>query len=364
LLVDTRLNHSTFEICPFNPKDQRMSARRRTVAAASTLAALSLVLAACGGDDEPEKSDSSSEPTDSVSTANALTLSGQWPLTGERLEGDLPQHPVYVVKIDNTSSSAPQLGLDQADMVVEELVEGGLTRLAAFYYENTPDIVGPVRSMRATDIGIVSPVDAVLVAAGGADPTKRRIAQAHIDTVGFDDPNMQRDESRSMPYNLFAHLANISKDPASGWGPPSTTYFKFGDPDLAGAATIGKITAEFSGAHTTDWVYQNGTWVRTNSNAQAGHDYPVDNVLILRVREGDAGYKDPAGNPVPETLFYGKGDAVLIVGDKALPIRWSKKDRSSDLELTTKSGDPVTVPAGHTFMELVPKDGGQVTLSR
>ena len=144
-----------------------MSARRRTFAAASTLAALSLVLAACGGDDEPEKSDSS-EPTEAVSTANALTLNGQWPLTGERLEGDLPEHPVYVVKIDNTSSSAPQLGLDQADMVVEEQVEGGLTRLAAFFYENTPDIAGPVRSMRATDIGIVSPVDAVLVAAGGA----------------------------------------------------------------------------------------------------------------------------------------------------------------------------------------------------
>jgi hypothetical protein len=340
-----------------------MSARRRTFAAASTLAALSLVLAACGGDDEPEKSDSS-EPIEAVSTANALTLNGQWPLTGERLEGDLPGHPVYVVKIDNTSSSAPQLGLDQADMVVEEQVEGGLTRLAAFFYENTPDIAGPVRSMRATDIGIVSPVDAVLVAAGGANPTKRRIAAANIDTIGFDDPNMQRDDSRSAPYNLFAHLADIAQDPASGWKPPSATYFQFGDPDLKNAATIGKISAQFSGAHTTDWIYQNGNWVRTNSNAESGHDFQVDNVLILRVREGDAGYKDPAGNPVPETLFFGKGDAVLIVGDKALPIRWSKKDRSSDLELTTKSGDPVKVPAGHTFLELVPKDGGQVTLSR
>jgi hypothetical protein len=340
-----------------------MSARRRTLAAASTLAALSLVLAACGGDDEPEKSDSSA-PAEAVSTANALSLNGQWPLTGEKLEGDLPDHPVYVVKVDNTGNSAPQLGLDQADMVVEELVEGGLTRLATFFYENTPDIVGPVRSMRATDIGIVSPTNGVLVAAGGARPTQQRIAAADISTIGFDNPNMQRDESRPAPYNLFSHLADIAKDPAKGWEPPSATYFQFGEPDLKNAATVGKISAQFSGAHTTDWVYQGGHWVRTNSNAEAGHDYQVDTVLILRVREGDAGYKDPAGNPVPETLFYGKGDAVLVSGDKALPIRWSKKDRSSDLELTTKAGDEVTVPSGHTFVELVPKDGGQVTLSR
>ncbi len=62
--------------------------------------------------------------------------------------------------MDNTDASAPQLGLGSADMVVEELVEGGLTRLAAFFYSELPGDVGPVRSMRASDIGIVSPVDA------------------------------------------------------------------------------------------------------------------------------------------------------------------------------------------------------------
>ncbi len=114
-----------------------MSVRRRTLAASSALVALSLVLAACGGDDA--KTDTPADtPTESVKTANALMLNGQWPLTGAKLEGDLPDHPVYVVKIDNTSSSAPQLGLDQADLVVEEMVEGGLTRLAAFFYQRHP----------------------------------------------------------------------------------------------------------------------------------------------------------------------------------------------------------------------------------
>ena len=84
-------------------------------------------------------------------------MQGTWPLTGLPAKGPAPDHPVYVVKIDNTESSAPQVGLSKADLVTEELVEGGLTRLAVFFYSASPTQVGPVRSMRASDIGIVKP---------------------------------------------------------------------------------------------------------------------------------------------------------------------------------------------------------------
>ena len=73
---------------------------------------------------------------------------------------------MLAVKIDNSSSSAPQVGLGDAGMVVEELVEGGMTRLAVFYYNDVPSEVGPVRSMRATDIGIVSPLGQLVTRVG------------------------------------------------------------------------------------------------------------------------------------------------------------------------------------------------------
>ena len=66
----------------------------------------------------------------------------------------------------------PQVGLSDADLVTEELVEGGITRLAVSYYQTIPENVGPVRSMRATDIGIVQPLKATLVASGGAPPSR------------------------------------------------------------------------------------------------------------------------------------------------------------------------------------------------
>src|SRR4029077_9435591 len=104
------------------------------------LAAASLLFAGCGGEDAP------------VASKTAST----WPMTGLPVSGDETaeqSYPVLVTKLDNTSSSAPQIGLGEADLVVEELVEGGLTRLAAVYHSPLPTPGGPVRSLRAPGIG-------------------------------------------------------------------------------------------------------------------------------------------------------------------------------------------------------------------
>ena len=109
------------------------------------------------------------------------TVTQFWPLTGLKVPSNKTaelDHPVLVAKMDNTVSSQPQVGLSKADMVVEELVEGGLTRLAAFYYSDIPGIVGPIRSMRASDIAVVSPVHASMVTSGAAAQTIARIKAA------------------------------------------------------------------------------------------------------------------------------------------------------------------------------------------
>ena len=88
-------------------------------------------------------------------------------------------------------------------------------------------------------------------------------------------------------------------------------------------------------------------------------------MLVLRVREGDAGYLDPAGNTVPETLYFGKGPALLFHNGQLVRGTWTKKSRSHPVTLSTAAG-PLKVPAGHTWIELVPidKDGGRVTFQK
>lgn len=336
------------------------------------VAAMCMTLAACGGDasgtessPEPDAEGGKDRPAQSVSTGGTVLLTGEWPLTGAELDGDAPQHPVYVVKIDNTASSAPQVGLGAADMVVEELVEGGLTRLAAFYYSEVPDQVGPVRSMRASDIGIVKPAAASLVASGGARPTINRLADAEVATAVEGATGFFRANDRSAPYNLFMSLGDLAEDPDDGWRSPSESYLPFGDEsEFNGTIDVHQITATFSPGHSTAWQLTDDGWTRPQSFAGTGDDFVPDNVLLLKVQVGDAGYKDPAGNPVPETKFYGRGDAVLVHGDKALEATWVKTAEGSDLQLEDADGNDVTVPVGRTWIELIPADGGAVVLTR
>ena len=323
-----------------------------------TLLAASLTLAGCGKDDSDPSADASS-PSTSSTPAPPET----WPLTG--LDADEGQsvsltHPVLVTKIDNTSSSSPQVGLSHADMVVEELVEGGLTRLAVFFYSDIPQQVGPVRSMRASDIGIVSPVGASVVTSGAAARTIARIRGAGITFYSEGAKGIFRSQARSAPYNVFADLTTVAKTAKTQAEKPAD-YLPWGDEaDLPKGKRARTIAASFSGGHTTEWAYGASGYTNTNSYAGADDQFPADTVLVLRVQVGDAGSLDPAGNPVPETTFEGQGAAMLFHGGRMVRGTWSKSGLEGRLTLSTKQG-PLTVPAGHTWIELVPASGGDVT---
>ncbi len=334
--------------------------RHRLTTSLAALVAASLLLAGCGGGDEeePPAEAAPSEPTSSETSEPPEPT--YWPLTGLERTEDAPAHPVIVTKVDNTSSSAPQVGLGSADMVVEELVEGGYTRLAAFYYSKVPADIGPVRSMRASDIGIV-PEGATVVTSGAAPITIKRINGAGIPWITEGAAGVYRENTRSAPYNLFARLGDIAKRLKAEDEPPA--YLPWGtEDDLPKGAKATTLTADF-GAHSTTWAFQKGTYVNTDSYAAQGDQFPADSVLVLRVRIGDAGYKDPAGSPVPETKFEGEGVALLFHGGRVVKGTWTKDGLTGAIELTTKGGE-LTVPAGHVWVELVPAANGNLTFAK
>jgi len=320
----------------------------------------SLLLAGCTSDPVDEGGE---RPPGSQATADTATLAGRSPLTGRRIVGARPKRPVTVVKIDNTAASAPQVGLSKADLVVEQLVEGGSTRLAVFYHSELPRRAGPVRSMRATDIGIVKPADGVLVASGGAGPTIRRMRQAGIRTVTEGGPGFSRDSGRSSLYSLFVDLSRLTRrlpagsvpDPYLPWG--SVEDFPAGHP----ARPARGLEAEFSGGHTTTWEYRNGRYTNVDGYAAAGDRFRPHTVLVLRVKVGDAGYLDPAGNPVPETRLTGSGEAMVFHGGKVVRAQWQKNGPADSLALK-RQGKALEIPPGNVWVELVPRDGGAVRI--
>jgi hypothetical protein len=341
----------------------RGSRPRSARAAVLLVLLLGLVLAGCGGGGS--KAAESAKNPQSQPVQGGKKLAAVWPLTGEPVTGATPRRPVLVTKIDNSVDSRPQVGLRKADLITEELVEGGITRLAVFFYQQIPAVAGPVRSMRASDIGIVKPAHAVIVASGAAPPTLARLRYNKITFFGGSGPGYYRDGSRIAPHNLMVRMPELARSLRKKAIVPAS-YLPWGkESDFAGTSSASKLQASFSRSSTTDWQFQGGKYVNTNSNAAAGDRFNPDSVLVLRVREGNAGYLDPAGNTVPETLYFGRGPALLFHGGKLERGSWIKKSRKAPVKLVTSDGKALKVPAGHVWVELVPKDkfGGKVSFT-
>ena len=199
-------------LCRMTARPPALTSRsRRRLQALVVLAVVaSLALAGCGGKSSDKKSEDrpSSQPTQ-----GGTQLAAVWPLTGLPAPETTPNHPVMIVKIDNTAASDPQYGLGHADMVVEELVEGGITRLAAMFYSKLPAKAGPVRSARASDIGVVTPTHAVLVASGMAPPTVARLNAAKVRYFTMGAPGVVRapDGKHDYLHSVFVNLPTLAK---------------------------------------------------------------------------------------------------------------------------------------------------------
>ncbi|MGH9151205.1 MAG: DUF3048 domain-containing protein, partial [Acidimicrobiales bacterium] len=169
------------------------------------LVALCLVVAACGGGGDGD--DDAATTSTSTATTSAAPAADAAPLTG------LPQpdaarrgRVALVVKLDNAPRGRPQAGINQADVVVVEKVEDGITRLFTVFHTNDADPVGPVRSARSTDIPLVTPLNRPLFAYAGTNAAFQRLVdEAPLVDVGFNKAavDYRRQGGRPAPYNLF-----------------------------------------------------------------------------------------------------------------------------------------------------------------
>ena len=108
------------------------------------------------------------------------------------------------VLIDNVNGY-PQHGLGVASMIVEMPVEGGLTRLMAYFDRTDPERVGPVRSARDYFVELAQISQAVLVHDGGSPGAMVAIGNADTPTLNaYTSGNLfARSSDRSAPYNLY-----------------------------------------------------------------------------------------------------------------------------------------------------------------
>ncbi|PUB30194.1 Protein of unknown function (DUF3048) [Promicromonospora sp. AC04] len=355
---------------------------RRTTAVRATGAALVIMLglAACGlvgpevpsptptaTVDAPVESDRTGPPKPPKPPAAPVV----WPLTGVRTD-KIANRPAVSVKIENSSDARPQRGLVEADIVWEEVVEGGISRFVATYHSNIPDIVEPVRSVRPMDPAIVGPLDGILVFSGGQGPFIAATERVGTQTIIMDkgDAGFTRDSSRYAPHNVIGSMPTFLAQADGRRTNPPRAQFKYAPKVGQGTARKGGTPAHvvdvrLSPAQRTVWTWdqENKRYLRSEGSAASvaadGRRHSARNVLVLSTHVFNTKWVDPSGAPVPEhKLAESSGVGTLVSTGRSIPVRWSKKDLLSPIVLKTRDGQDVRLDPGNTWIELVPAGSG------
>ena len=298
------------------------------------------------------------------------------PLTGELRAGGKGTlaRPVLAVKVENTDEAYPLAGLERADVIYEEPVEGSITRFAALFQCHDAAKVGPVRSARTTDPRIlVQYSDEPLLAYSGANATvASALEKAGVVSLTETSANdaFVRDESRSAPHNLFVStkkLYSFAKRSGADFSLPEAV-FRFDEEVPAPSRPRMSASVAFSSSHVAGWAWSRGRWVRQLDGdpmlSESGTPIAVDNVVIQEVVVTDSNIVDVAGFPSPDVKLVGEGRAWILRDGRLITGRWRRSSLDDVTVFENKRGDEVALAPGTTFVELVPKGGGEVTFER
>lgn len=292
-----------------------------------------------------------------------------WPLTGLSAEND-EFGPVISVKIENSPAARPQGGLEHADIVWEELVEGGMTRFVAMFHSDLPETFGPIRSVRPMDAAIAGPAGGIFVFSGGLAEYQARVAATGLVLVAEDVGAVEfyRDPNRSADHQLFAYPDMVLPRGTDQDPPPNLFSYAQEDEEpsaVAQGSPASRVATSFpSSSPSWEWDDTDEVWQRLESGqpavAESGARLEAVNVVVIRADIIDTGNRDSAGAMVPETVLTGTGEAIVFTGGRMLEGTW-EKDGPTDVLRLTADGEEILLAPGNTWVELVPNQGGAVS---
>ncbi|WP_160297448.1 DUF3048 domain-containing protein [Demequina flava] len=290
-----------------------------------------------------------------------------WPLTGVDAEGadeDALAIPALSIKIENSAAARPQQNLVNADVVFEEYVESGISRLVAIYQSDIPETVGNIRSMRPMDKNIMGSFEGPLIYSGAqsrfVNDTINSGQESIIDDRG--DAGFYRVSNRAAPHNLYGTMADFIAQTDADAPPQQFEYaYPYEESNVVtGGTTASAIDIYMSQYSAPSWDWDGDVWQRFEGGSPHSQDdgtqLYADNVVVLWV---DVEYTSSSGgSSVPETMLAGRdGTGYVAAGDSYVEITWSKAGQFDPYVLEKGDGEVVQLKPGKTWVELVPQSG-------
>ena len=290
------------------------------------------------------------------------------PLTGEIVEENIYAKRPYVVMVNNISVAQPQEGISKADMIMELMEEGGITRMMVFFTDPSGvEKIGSIRSARKYNVSVALGFDAILVHAGGSDE-----ALNYIDAMGVNDlcsvrgrysgSTFYRDPSRQshgIEHSLFgvgdlfiqsAADRGYRSEHSEGYdGTYGFTFSETAADQCTGDANHVYVT--YSGGKTMNFTYdaEKGTYIGEQYGSVYADDYtvPVEftNVIVLNA---DTHLQSDGLHLTIDLL--GSGNGYFCCGGRYVPIQWNRYDEYDCFHFTLMDDTPLSLGVGKTFV--------------
>ncbi len=276
--------------------------------------------------------------------------------------------PIAVMINNHNYARTNHAGLQDAFVVYEMIVEGGITRLMAIYKDQTTERIGSVRSSRHNFLDYASEYDAIYVHFGWSNLAKQDISSFGIQNINglYDNSGFWRDRTLKVPveHTAFTNIERIL-EVAEKKGYDVTTekkvplhyqVYPISLEKKLDAIKADKIVLRYSNYMTTSYMYdaENQVYKRyangkEHVDAITKEQYYFKNIIVMKVKNYSV---DSYGRQNLDTT--GSGEGYYITNGYARKIKWEKETRTSDTIYTYETGEEVVLNDGNTFIQVQP----------
>lgn len=278
----------------------------------------------------------------------------------------------YAVMINNNHAAWPQAGLQDAYMVYEIVVEGGITRMMALYKDADTAKIGSIRSSRHYFLDYALENDAIYVHFGWSPQAQRDISSLKINNInGLYDTCFWRDKTlkRAYEHTAFTNIEKLNTTTKNKGYRTETDKdlllnYSVDELDLStkeGAIPANNVVIKYSNYHTTSYEYdsENKVYKRSmsgvaNIDLDTKVQYTAKNIITYKVE--DTALPDTEDKGRRELHNIGSGEGYYITNGYAIPITWEKTSRSSQTIYKYKDGSEIVVNDGNTFIQIQPSN--------
>ena len=274
--------------------------------------------------------------------------------------------PILVVKIDDTAAAHPQAGLEDADVVYIEQVEGGLTRLAAVFSSKIPDVIGPVRSARISDIELLEQYGRVAFAYSGAQSKLLPvIAEANLENLGAQRQGRDiyaNDPARLAPTAMMLQakvLMSKVATQASAIAISKNIGWNFSEKAETGTSISSVRVSWPTSSYDATWSESQKRWLLSNRGlpdlAASGVHLGPTTFVIQLVSITPSEYFDKVGGVTPFSATVGSGKGFILRDGLAIEALWNRPTAESGTSWTLPTGEEILFAPGQIWVALTDK---------